>query len=92
MQPGVQHSRFKTSDGYDIAYTLRARPAPGADRVVLIHSLALDASVWDGVTARLADCLDLLLHAIDREVQRIGVNRQAFIKLRLADAPTTKTS
>src|SRR5260221_5896223 len=31
-----------------------------------------------------------LLHAIDREAQRIGVNRQAFIKLRLADALTTK--
>ena len=33
-----------------------------------------------------------LLHAIDREAQRIGVNRQAFIKLRLADALTTKAS
>jgi hypothetical protein len=31
-----------------------------------------------------------LLRAIDREAQRIGVNRQAFIKLRLADALTTK--
>ena len=30
-----------------------------------------------------------LLHAIDREARRIGVNRQAFIKLRLADALTT---
>jgi hypothetical protein len=27
-----------------------------------------------------------LLRAIDREARRIGVNRQAFIKLRLADA------
>lgn len=27
-----------------------------------------------------------LLRAIDREAQRIGVNRQAFIKLRIADA------
>jgi hypothetical protein len=26
-----------------------------------------------------------LLHAIDRETKRIGVSRQAFIKLRLAD-------
>lgn len=33
-----------------------------------------------------------LLHAIDREARRIGVNRQAFIKLRLADALTTKAS
>lgn len=33
-----------------------------------------------------------LLNAIDREARRIGVNRQAFIKLRLADALTTKAS
>jgi hypothetical protein len=26
-----------------------------------------------------------LLHAIDREAKRIGVSRQAYIKLRLAD-------
>lgn len=30
-----------------------------------------------------------LLHAIDREAKRIGVSRQAFIKLRLADTLTT---
>jgi hypothetical protein len=33
-----------------------------------------------------------LLHAIDREARRIGVNRQAYIKLRLADALATKVS
>ncbi len=33
-----------------------------------------------------------LLNAIDREARRIGVNRQAFIKLRLADALTMKAS
>src|ERR1700686_3907088 len=33
-----------------------------------------------------------LLRAIDREARRIGVTRQAFIKLRLADALTTKAS
>ena len=30
-----------------------------------------------------------LLRAIDREAKRIGVTRQAFIKLRLADTVTT---
>ena len=30
-----------------------------------------------------------LLRAIDREARRIGVTRQAFIKLRLADTVTT---
>jgi len=33
-----------------------------------------------------------LLNAIDREARRIGVNRQAYIKLRLADALTAKAS
>ncbi len=33
-----------------------------------------------------------LLNAIDREARRIGINRQAFIKLRLADALTTTAS
>jgi hypothetical protein len=31
-----------------------------------------------------------LLRAIDREAQRIGVTRQAFIKLRLADTLTAR--
>ena len=31
-----------------------------------------------------------LLEAIDREAARIGVNRQAFIKLRIADSLTAK--
>jgi hypothetical protein len=31
-----------------------------------------------------------LLRAIDREAQRIGVTRQAFIKLRLADVVSVK--
>ncbi len=31
-----------------------------------------------------------LLHAIDREATRIGVTRQAFIKLRLADTLSAK--
>jgi 3-oxoadipate enol-lactonase len=63
-QPSSHGARlwFTTSDGCDIAYTLRTRPAPGADRVVLIHSLALDASVWDGVTARLAGHSDVLTY------------------------------
>jgi metal-responsive CopG/Arc/MetJ family transcriptional regulator len=31
-----------------------------------------------------------LLQAIDREARRVGVTRQAFIKLRLADTLTTR--
>jgi 3-oxoadipate enol-lactonase len=45
---------FNTADGCTIAYTLHPARDPGAPRVVLIHSLALDRSIWDGVASRLA--------------------------------------
>jgi 3-oxoadipate enol-lactonase len=51
---------FKTSDGCPIAYTVHS--ASNAPRVVLIHSLALDASVWDGVVARLAGRAEILTY------------------------------
>ncbi len=46
--------RFKTSDGCDIAYVLHAGPGTNAPRVALVHSLALDHSIWDGVVRALA--------------------------------------
>ena len=45
---------FSTSDGCAISYTLHAGPAAGAPRIALVHSLALDRSIWDSVIARLA--------------------------------------
>jgi 3-oxoadipate enol-lactonase len=45
---------FNTADGCSIAYTLHAARDPGAPRIALIHSLALDRGVWDGVVSRLA--------------------------------------
>ena len=55
MQPTAQQDSFKTSDGSSIAFRLRAARNAGAPRIALIHSLALDGSIWDGVAARLAD-------------------------------------
>ena len=46
-------SSFTLSDGSTLAYTLRDAPQPGAPRLALIHSLALDRSVWNGVAERL---------------------------------------
>lgn len=43
---------FNTSDGCEISYTVH--PATGKPRLALIHSLALDRSVWDGVVKELA--------------------------------------
>jgi 3-oxoadipate enol-lactonase len=48
---------FNTSDGCTIAYTLhpaRDPHDPRAPRIVLIHSLALDRSIWDGIASQLA--------------------------------------
>src|ERR1700676_1423164 len=44
---------FQTSDQCDISYTLHPAPVASAGRIVLIHSLALDRSIWDGVMAQL---------------------------------------
>jgi 3-oxoadipate enol-lactonase len=43
-----------------LSHTHRAAPRPGAPRLALIHSLALDRSVWDGVVERLADDAEIL--------------------------------
>lgn len=57
---------FVASDGCPIAYTLHAAsPQGGASsrpRIVLVHSLALDRSVWDGVVPLLAPHADVLTY------------------------------
>lgn len=51
---------FKTSDGCEISYTVH--PAPGQPRLALIHSLALDRSVWAGVVDALAGKAEILAY------------------------------
>jgi 3-oxoadipate enol-lactonase len=43
-----------------LSFTHHPAPKPRAPRVALIHSLALDRSVWDGVVARLKDEAEML--------------------------------
>jgi 3-oxoadipate enol-lactonase len=62
MQPIAQENIFKTSDGCAIAFRLRAARNSDAPRIVLIHSLALDGSIWDGVAARLKDQAAMLAY------------------------------
>src|ERR1700681_3487285 len=62
MAEGVPQGVFKTSDGCSIAFRLRAAPNDRAPRIVLIHSLALDGSIWDAVAARLADQASILTY------------------------------
>jgi 3-oxoadipate enol-lactonase len=53
-------------DGLSIAYTLHAAPRPDGlharPRIALIHSLALDRSIWDGVMPRLTSQADVLTY------------------------------
>src|SRR5258706_12720188 len=53
---------FNTSGGCPIASPLQPGRDPGAPRVVLIHSLALDRSIWDGVASRLAGDAEVLTY------------------------------
>jgi 3-oxoadipate enol-lactonase len=50
------------TDGSTLAYTLHAAPRAGVPRIVLIHSLALDRSVWDGVVGQLASETEILTY------------------------------
>jgi 3-oxoadipate enol-lactonase len=74
---------FQTSDDCPIAYTLRAARNPGLPRIVLIHSLALDASIWNGVVARLAVHADILTYDC-RGHGRSGKRTQSFTMARFA--------
>jgi 3-oxoadipate enol-lactonase len=62
MQIELPLKTFKTSDGCTIAFTVCPARKPGAPRIVLIHSLALDGSIWAGVTARLAGQAEILTY------------------------------
>jgi 3-oxoadipate enol-lactonase len=53
---------FTTSDGCAIAFRVRPARNPGAPRMALIHSLALDGSIWDGVAANLAEEAEVLTY------------------------------
>ncbi|MBY0268026.1 MAG: alpha/beta fold hydrolase [Burkholderiales bacterium] len=54
-------SSFKTSDGCNISYTLHNSAGANAPRVALVHSLALDRSIWDGVVQALAKDAQVLV-------------------------------
>lgn len=54
MQSDLHENIFKTSDGCAIAFQLLGARNAGAPRIALIHSLALDGSIWDGVASQLA--------------------------------------
>jgi 3-oxoadipate enol-lactonase len=58
----LKHATMTLSDGATLAFTLRVSPTPGAPKLALIHSLALDRSIWDGVVQRLESDADILTY------------------------------
>ena len=62
MPPDTQSGIFKTSDDCAIHYSLTAAPRAGAQRIALIHSLALDGSIWDSVVRELANDAAILTY------------------------------
>ena len=62
MTSPAQHGTFITSDGSSLSFTRHAAPKVGAPRIALVHSLALDRSVWDGVTERLKGDAEILTY------------------------------
>lgn len=62
MPENTEGRSFNTSDNCSIEYRLRPARKPGAKRLVLIHSLALDGSIWDGVARELAGEVELLTY------------------------------
>jgi 3-oxoadipate enol-lactonase len=62
MSTTAPNETFTTSDQTTIAFTRHPAPRPGAPRLVLIHSLALDRHVWDGVMPRLVTEVEVLAY------------------------------
>ncbi len=56
------NAKTTARDGAELQYTLHESGKPGAPRLTLIHSLALDRSVWDGVIAALGGRADVLAY------------------------------
>jgi 3-oxoadipate enol-lactonase len=62
MAKGAEKKTFTTSDNCAFAYTLQPAPQFGAQRLALIHSLALDRSIWNGVAERLDGQAEILTY------------------------------
>jgi 3-oxoadipate enol-lactonase len=63
MPTVAQHDESVTlSDGARLAYTRHPAPRSGASRLVLLHSLALDRTIWDDVVAALRGEAEILTY------------------------------
>jgi 3-oxoadipate enol-lactonase len=62
MTSHARDGTFQTSDQATIAFTVYPAPRPDAPRLALVHSLALDRSIWDGVVTIIARETELLTY------------------------------
>jgi 3-oxoadipate enol-lactonase len=62
MMREARDATFETSDGAAIAFALHGVPRAGVPRLALVHSLALDRGVWDGVAAAVGNDVELLTY------------------------------
>src|ERR1700693_2434406 len=53
-------AKATAQDGCQLFY--RIYPLPGKPRLALIHSLALDASIWDAVVGELGQAFEILVY------------------------------
>jgi 3-oxoadipate enol-lactonase len=58
----AEQGSVTTTDGCKIAYTLHSATILDAPRVALIHSLALDGSIWSGVVESLSGRAEILTY------------------------------
>jgi 3-oxoadipate enol-lactonase len=76
MSTAAIDDRFAARDGATIAFTHHPAPRADAPRLALVHSLALDRSVWDAVVERLraeAEVLTYDCRGHGRSERRPGV-------------------
>jgi uncharacterized damage-inducible protein DinB len=62
MTSHARDGACQTSDGSTIAFTVHPAPRPDAPRLALVHSLALDRSVWDGAVSIMGRGTELLTY------------------------------
>jgi 3-oxoadipate enol-lactonase len=62
LEQNAPSGAFNTSDGCTVSYTLRVAREPSEHRLALIHSLALDGSIWNPVVRALVGRVDVLTY------------------------------
>lgn len=62
MRSDPRTGSFTTSDGCDIAFTLRPADVAGAPRLALIHPLGMDGTIWNEVAQQLHHRVELLTY------------------------------